>query len=265
MAKVRAALLAAGRGVRMGGKHPKTLLPLDGKSSEGGQTGETEGEPMLKYILDGLKQAGVEDLLVVTGFMPGEIQSYVGENWGEATYVYNARYASWGNFHSVRVAVDQSPGYDLLVVNSDIVVSPDVFKRVVDKEGELVLAVQRRKRLDMEDMRVHLDKDRVLGVSKQLSRARGHGEYCGVSLLRGRAQRLYGDIATEWEWRANTAGYYEDVYHAMAGRIDAHAAEVGAGEYAEVDTPEDVAAALQVIELHYPASAAAAAPAASTA
>lgn len=240
MAKVRAAVLAAGRGVRMGGKHPKTLLPLG------------EGEPMLKYILDGLKEAGVEDLLVVTGFMPGEVQQYVTENWGEATFIHNARYASWGNFHTVRLAVDQSPGFDLMIVNSDIVVHLDVFRRVMKKDGELVLAVQRRQRLDMEDMRVHLDKDKVLGVSKQLSRARGHGEYCGVSMLRGGAQRLYGDVATEWEWRAHTKGYYEDVYHEMIARgIDARAAEVAAGEYAEVDNPEDVAAALKVAERHH--------------
>lgn len=224
----------------MGGQHPKTLLPLG------------DGEPMLKYILDGLKEAGVDDLLVVTGFMPGEVQGFVTENWGEATFVHNARYASWGNFHTVRLALDQSPGYDLMIVNSDIVVHPAVFRRVMKKDGELVLAVQRRQRLDMEDMRVQLDKDKVLGVSKQLSRARGHGEYCGVSMLRGRAHRLYGDVATEWEWQAHTKGYYEDVYHSMIARgIDARASEVAAGEYAEVDNPEDVAAALKVVERHH--------------
>lgn len=239
MAKVRAAILAAGRGVRMGGQHPKTLLPLG------------DGEPMLKYILDSLKEAGVEDLMVVTGFKPSLVQDFVTENWGEATFVFNARWASWGNFHSVRVAVDQSPGFDLMIVNSDIVVHPDVIRRAAAKDGELILAVQRRQRMDQEDMRVHLDKDRVLGVSKNLSMARSHGEYCGVSMLRGRAQRLYADIATKWEWQANTNGYYEDIYNAMAGSVNARASEVAAGEYAEVDTPEDVAAALKVIERHH--------------
>lgn len=245
MAKVRAAILAAGRGVRMGGQRPKTLLPLGDK------------DPILKYTLDGLKQAGVEDLLVVTGFGAPEVEEFVGENWdGEPTYVLNPRYASWGNFHSVRVAIDQSPGFDLMVVNCDIVVHPDVYKRVIDREGELVLAVQRKQRLDEEDMRVHLEKSKVLGVSKKLSRARGHGEYCGVSMLRGKAHRMYADIATELQWRGETSGYYEDVYHVMAGRLDARAADVAAGEYAEVDTPEDVNAALKVVERHLtPASA----------
>jgi choline kinase len=222
VAKVRAAILAAGRGVRMGGERPKTLLDLEGQG------------PMLQHILGGLRDAGVEDLMVVTGFKPAEIQGFVSEHWGEATYVLNARYASWGNFHSVRVAVDQSPGFDLMIVNSDIVVSPSVFKRVIAKEGDLVLAVQRKQRLDQEDMRVQLDGDKVVALGKELKMARSHGEYCGVSMLRHRAQRLYGDVATRWEWQANTHGYYEDA----------------AGEYAEVDKPEDVPAAVKVIGRH---------------
>jgi choline kinase len=227
----------------MGGAHPKTLLPLG------------DHRPMLSYILSGLKEAGVDDLFVVTGFMPGEVQDFVTENWGEATYIHNARYASWGNFHTVRLAIDQSPGFDLMVVNSDIVVQPDVFRRVMAKEGDLVLAVQRRHRLDSEDMRVWLDKDRVRGVSKHLTNARSQGEFCGVSMLRGRAHRLYADIATEWQWRAHTHGYYEDVYNEMCGRVDVRASEVAAGEYAEVDTPEDVEAAVAVIERHHAAAA----------
>lgn len=254
MAKVRAAVLAAGRGVRMGGETPKTLIPLDGKG------------PMLDYIIQGLKQAPVDDLLVVTGHRHAEVEEKTKELWGEerVTFLRNMRYASWGNFHSVRVALDASPGFDLMVVNCDIIVHPDVYKRVIETKGDLVLAVQRKQRLDDEDMRVRLEGDRVLGVSKGLIRAHGHGEYAGVSLLRGRAQRAYQDIASSLEWKGSapasrtgemsepeTGVYYEDIYNQMAEHVDARAASVAAGEYAEVDTPEDVEDAVAVIERHF--------------
>ena len=242
MARVRAAILAAGRGVRMGGGQPKTLMPVaEGKG------------PLLQYILEGLEKAGITDLLVVTGHRAEEVESYVTARWGDdnLTFVRNMRFASWGNFHSVRVALDQSPGFELLVVNSDIVVHPDVYRRVVEQRGDLILAVQRKQRLDDEDMRVNLKGNRVLGVSKELSRGKSHGEYTGVSLLRGIAPRIYGDINNEWQWRSKTRGYYEDVYNEMASQVDARAAEVAAGEYAEVDTPEDLAAAVAVIDRHF--------------
>lgn len=254
MAKVRAAVLAAGRGVRMGGKTPKTLIPLDGKG------------PMLQYIIEGLKEAPVDELLIVTGHRHTEVEEKTKDLWGEerVTFLRNMRYGSWGNFHSVRVALDASPGFDLLVVNCDIVVHPDVYKRVIQTKGELVLAVQKRQRLDDEDMRVQLDGERVRSVSKKLIKAHSHGEYAGVSLLRGRAQRVYQDIASSLEWQGSapdsrtgpmsepeTDVYYEDIYNQMAEHVDARAASVAAGEYAEVDTPEDVQDAVAVVDRHF--------------
>jgi choline kinase len=241
MAKLRAAVLAAGRGTRMGGATPKTLLPVDGN------------EPLLHYIIEGLARAGIDDVLFVTGHRAEEIQEYAGQHARAATttFVRNARYASWGNFHTVRVAIDQSPGMDVLVVNSDVVVHPDVYKRVAEADGDLVLAVQRSRRLDEEDMRVQLSGDRVLAIGKDLIMPLSHGEYAGVSLLRPEAARLYNEISTGLEWAAETDLYYEDVYGLMLERrIDARAAAVEPGEYAEVDTPEDVAAAAAVIQRH---------------
>ena len=237
MTKVRAALLAAGRGLRMGGKQPKALIPLG------------EEEPMLHYVLNGLKAAGIDDLLVVTGFGAKEIEEFVTERWSdEVSFIFNARWASWGNFHTVRLAIDQSPGFDLLVINSDVVVTPNVFTRVTETTGDLVLAVQRRPRLDQEDMRVELDGDKIRQVSKHVKPARSHGEYAGVSLIRPSAARLYHEVATDWEWRADTDRYYEDVYAEILDRIDLRAAFVRMEEYAEVDTPEDLTAATSVVE-----------------
>jgi choline kinase len=235
---VRAAILAAGRGVRMGGRVPKTLIPVG------------DHESLLYYILNGLKKAGVDDLLVVTGYKAADVEEFVTKHSEgiETTFIFNARFASWGNFHSVRLAVDQSPGFDLLVVNSDVIVHPDVYARVLATRGDLVLAVERRARLDEEDMRVRLEGDRVRGLGKDLKMNLSHGEYDGVSLLRPGGAKLYADIASDLEWRRQTSVYYEDVYALMLDTIDARAAFVAPGEYAEVDVPEDLAAAEMVIE-----------------
>jgi choline kinase len=238
VAKLRAAVLAAGRGIRMGGDVPKALKRVE------------DNEPLLYYILQGLKQAEVDDLLVVTGFKPSNVQNFVSEHWGEATFVFNARYASWGNFHSVRMAIDQSPGMDLMVINSDIVIHPDVYRRVAGAPGDLVLAVERRHRLDMEDMRVTLRGSRVRAIGKDLKQAHSHGEFDGVSLIRAAAARLYADIATDNQWYARTSIYYEDIYSLILERIDARAIDVQPGEYAEVDVPEDMAAAAAVLQRH---------------
>jgi choline kinase len=237
---IRAVLLAAGRGIRMGGDQPKTLTPVGGN------------ETLLHYILGGLRIAGITDLLVVTGHARGDLQAAVIEEWGpeNVTFIFNGRYASWGNFHSVRMAVDQSPGTDLLIVNSDVVVPPDIYRRVTAVQGDLVLAVQRREGLELEDMRVELRQHQVVAIGKHLKMVKSHGEYAGVSLLRPRAARLYAEICTDLEWRALTTLYYEDIYANMLDRIDARAAFVLPGEYAEIDEPKDVPAAGAVVRSH---------------
>lgn len=239
MGRVRAAVLAAGRGVRMGGGTPKTLLPVG------------EREPLLFYILEGLKKAGIDDLLVVTGHRASEVEDYVAKGWnGKAAFVRNMRYASWGNFHSVRVALDQSPGHDVLIVNSDVIVQPGVYRRTADAFGDLVLAVQKRDDLDDEDMRVELHGNQILDIGKNLRMSRSHAEYAGVSLVRDEAARHYKDLSTSLEWQGATEIYYEDVYRAMLDRITARGVAVRAGAYAEVDEPVDQGAALAVIESH---------------
>lgn len=240
MAGLRAVVLAAGRGLRMGGGVPKTLAPLDGH------------EPLLFYILRGLRQAGVDDLVVVTGHRRAEVEEFTTKHWSgsNVSFVLNARFASWGNFHSLRVGLDQSPGFDVLVVNSDVVVHPDVYRRVATAEGDLVLAVERKLRLDQEDMRVQLEGNVVRGIGKDLKMGLSHGEYTGVSLVRPVAARAYVDAATTLEWQARTNVYYEDVYAAILHGVDVIASFLQAGEYAEVDEPADVGAAIAVIESH---------------
>ena len=240
VAKLRAAILAAGRGVRMGGTDPKSVLALG------------DHKAPLHYIVNGLRKAGVTDVLVVTGWRPQVVQEYVTSRADGLTtaFIRNARFASWGNFHSVRLAVDQSPGRDLLVVNSDVITIPEIYDRVLETAGDLVLAVEQREHLDVEDMRVRLHGDRVHTIGKWVDMAQSHGEFCGVSLMRPRAARLYAELASQLEWRAETSLYYEDIYEAILDRIDARAAFVAKGEYAEVDRPEDVDAAVRVIEDH---------------
>jgi choline kinase len=223
-----------------GGLVPKTLLPMG------------DEEPLLSYVLRGLQGAGIHDLMIVTGHGRAHVEEYVNEHWrgDKPAFVFNARFASWGNFHSLRVALDQSPGKDVLVVNSDVVVAPDVYARVAGAGGDLVLAVQKRMRLDDEDMRVQLDGRAVRGIGKGLPMGLSHGEFAGVSLLRPDAARAYLSAATDTEWRSLTHIYYEDVYAAMIPLVRVTASLVREDEYAEVDEPSNVPDAIKVIATH---------------
>lgn len=235
-----AVVLAAGRGVRMGGAMPKTLIPMGSR------------EPLLHYILRGLGVAGIGEVAIVTGFRPEEIEAYVGQRDDpvDVSYDFNERWAEAGNYHSLRVGLEAHQDRDVLVVNCDVVVHPEVYHRVASNEADLVLALQRREGLDVEDMRVAVSDERIESVSKSLPLDRSAGEYAGVSLVTPAAAASYIQGCDVLESAGQTSGYYEDVYDRMLSEIAAAPAEVGPGEYAEVDEPGDVVDAVAVIDAH---------------
>jgi choline kinase len=238
MSQAIAVILAAGRGVRMGGRTPKTLIPMG------------EHEPLLHYILRGLAAAEIAEVTIVTGFKPEEIETYVAthDDHFDVGFVFNQRWADAGNYHSLRVGLEANAGRDVVVVNCDVVVHPNVYRRVASAPGDLALALQRRDDLDEEDMRVGLADGRIDAISKSLSLERSVGEYAGVSLVAPTAALRYVAHCDELEALGNTSGYYEDVYDFILDSVAATPAEVGPGEYAEVDEPGDVDDALAVID-----------------
>ncbi len=121
---MRAIILAAGSGQRM---RPltdtvhKTLLEV------GGQT-------ILGRIVTGLAQAGVSEILVVTGHRADEVEGYLREHHPglRCGFVRNTRYRETNNIHSMALAFEQLPlDEDVILVESDLVCEAAIFERIV--------------------------------------------------------------------------------------------------------------------------------------
>ena len=66
MSKRLAIILAAGKGTRMKSDLPKVLCPV-------------RGRPMVEFVLDALRRAGVEHLLVVVGYRSDLVRQTLGK------------------------------------------------------------------------------------------------------------------------------------------------------------------------------------------
>jgi dTDP-glucose pyrophosphorylase len=66
---VKAVLLAAGRGTRLGALTDSTPKPLL----------EVGGRPLIAHILTGLSAAGVTDVLIITGYLGAQIERELGD------------------------------------------------------------------------------------------------------------------------------------------------------------------------------------------
>lgn len=108
-----AVILAAGRGTRLAGHvgdFPKGFLLLG-------------AQPIIEESIERLVQAGVTDVLIVTGHCAGHYEDLARRRGGLVRTVHNARYAESGSMYSLYCARAAVAG-PFLLLESDLVYEP---------------------------------------------------------------------------------------------------------------------------------------------
>ena len=236
-------VLAAGAGRRLEPLTkdlPKTLLPVDGERT------------ILDIALTNLRQAGMEEVVVVTGFASHRIEERKADL--EAAHdlrlelVFNDKALEWNNAYSLWCARDHFD-QGVVLCNGDTVHPRSVEESVLAARGDddLVLAVDAEKTLGEEEMKVHLSEDGYLDrINKALDPVTAQGEYIGVTLIEPHAADALAD-ALETTFKRDPQLYYEDGFQELADRGGkVRAAPIGSVEWVEVDDHADLARAREV-------------------
>jgi len=124
MSKVnKAVILAAGRGTRMReltAKLPKPMI-------------EVHGKPVLQHILEGLRNAGIGDLLLIVGYCAEAVREFFGDG---SRYNVAIQYATQtvqdGTGRVVELARDFIGNRPFVLAYGDILVDPTNYGRLVD-------------------------------------------------------------------------------------------------------------------------------------
>lgn len=123
---MKAVILAAGKGTRMGeltNDLPKPMLKV-------------QRRPVLEHILQGLIQAGIREVCIITGWRAEIIEDYFGDG---ASWDVRISYAR----QVVQDGTGKAPEYARAFVGSDtflltygdILVKPETYRRMVDRFG----------------------------------------------------------------------------------------------------------------------------------
>ena len=122
---VRAIVLAAGKGTRMKSATPKVLHQLCGR-------------PMLWYSLRALRDAGIEDVVVVTN---DELQPQM-EQFGVRGIVQTQQL---GTGHAVKIALDAMDARDggrVIVAYGDMpLVTPEIFTTILESLSSAAMSL----------------------------------------------------------------------------------------------------------------------------
>jgi choline kinase len=235
-------VLAAGPGRRL---HPltealpKTLLLL------------SDGRTILDLALANLSAAGLEDVVVVTGFAAERVEEQVPElerrHGVRLELLFNDRAEEWNNAYSLWLA-REAFAEGALLVNGDTVHPGSVEETLLAARGpDVLLAVDREKELGEEAMKVVLSTSGTLQrINKEIDATGADGEYIGVALVEPSGAEPLAD-ALETTWRRDPSLYYEDGFQELADRGgEVHVAPIGAVDWVEVDDHGDLARAREL-------------------
>ena len=119
----RAVVLAAGRGTRMRELTAEVPKPMI----------EVRGKPVLQHIIEGLRDAGIRELLVIVGYHADTVQNFFGDgSRHDVSIQYATQTVQDGTGRVVQLAkkfVGKSP---FILSYGDILVDPVNYKRVAD-------------------------------------------------------------------------------------------------------------------------------------
>ncbi|MFC6725169.1 NTP transferase domain-containing protein, partial [Halobium palmae] len=198
----QAVILAAGIGSRLKPitlRKPKCSVTVDGR-------------PILAHQLRAYAQAGIEEVVVVTGYMRGQVArlcSRVEADYDDftVTTVENEVYANTDNLYSFSLVEEVVGDEPFMLSNGDVVFDPELVRRVATAEGTGVSTD--RGMYSEEAMKVTVDEEgHVDHISKDVPESEAYG--CGTDLYRfdpafatalfDEVQRILGtdDEYTKW-------------------------------------------------------------------
>jgi choline kinase len=236
-------VLAAGPGRRLQpltAALPKTLLPL------------SPNRTILDLVLSNLRSVGIGDVLVVAGFAADRIRERIDElerRYGlRVELVLNDRASDWNNAYSLWLA-REAFREGALLVNGDTVHPVTVEEALLAARGpDVLLAVDRKKPVREEAMKIVAEEGRVRRIGKELDAETAEGEYIGVALIESSAAGSLAE-ALEVTWRRDPSLYYEDGFQELVdGGGNIGAAPIGTIDWVEVDDHADLERA-RAIEL----------------
>ena len=167
-------ILAAGMAKRLRpltDERPKCLLKVGQRT-------------LLQRTVDAVVGAGIDELVVVTGYRNNMIVDFLKANYPALNvhFIDNPDYAHNNNIFSLWLTRPYTEGKDFLLLDSDILFDPAIIPTIVRQEGS-VLALNRHE-LGEEEIKVIVDSEGyVKEISKICSIQEAIGESVGIEKM----------------------------------------------------------------------------------
>jgi choline kinase len=235
---MKAVILAAGQGTRIRsvhGEHPKCLIEVDDTT-------------ILDHQLEALSMAGIDDVAIVVGYEKEQIIAHVKSRRPSVTtrvhFFENPAFAITNNIYSLWLALEWLRGDSSIVLNADVIFDPEILSAAVRPSAPISMIVDPLWR--DETMKVIIEGDHVIQMSKKISRSAFSGTYIGITIFTEAIQDRFLRTMNE----LISAGEVNEFFNVAVQKLADEGIRVGYTStdglaWAEVDDPQDLTFAQQ--------------------
>jgi L-glutamine-phosphate cytidylyltransferase len=237
---VKAVILAAGQGTRIRavhGERPKCLIEVDDTT-------------ILDHQLEALSIVGIRDVAIVVGYEKEQIINHVTSRKPSSVqrihFIENPAFAITNNVYSLWLALEWVRGDSFIVLNADVIFDADVLDIALVPNAPISMIVDPLWR--DETMKVIIYGDRIVQMSKKISREQFSGTYIGITIFSKVIQARFFDKMR----MVISAGRVNEFFNVAVQELVDEGVHVGYTStdgmaWAEIDDPMDLSFAQQNI------------------
>ena len=230
---MRAIILSAGRGSRLlplTAARPKCLLEVGGVS-------------VVRHQIGALARAGVDDVTVITGFLPQAVEEDVArhDTGARVRTLFNPFYQIADNLASCWMARERMDG-DFLLINGDTLFEDALLERVLAAPPTAVsVTVDKKDAYDEDDMKVTLRGTQLVGIGKTLNHAETDAESIGMLRFMGDGPQAFtNQLDAMMRTPEGVRPWFLKAIDGLAkSGITVETCSIEGHKWSELDTPED--------------------------
>ncbi|HPC35905.1 MAG TPA: phosphocholine cytidylyltransferase family protein [Candidatus Marinimicrobia bacterium] len=236
---MKAVILAAGAARRLApmiNSTPKCLIKIRDKS-------------LLEKQLDALQFYGIEETLIVVGYLKEQIIEKIGNRYKtmNISYVENPLFGSTNTVYSLWLAREYFANQDFLYFNADVLFHHSLIGRLLEAPHETAMGVE-VKHCGEEEVKVIVDdKQRIRRIGKKINPADCLGEFVGIAKF---GASLTADLINALKAvidEGQQMSFFEAAVDRILDRHALYAVDISQIPVIEIDFPEDLERARQQI------------------
>jgi choline kinase len=205
---------------------------------------------LLQRTVDAMIAAGINELVVVTGYRAEMIRDFLTQHYPALTihFIHNGDYEHNNNIFSLWMTRPYTDGKDFLLSDSDILFDPALIRAMLAAEGN-ALALNRHE-CGEEEIKVIVDADnRIMELSKTCSIEQAIGESVGFEKMTASySTALFKELEQMIEHEGLIDVFYERAFERLIPQGHTFRIVDTTQFFSiELDTPEDFENASQLI------------------